>query len=128
MIPEDHRSEIVSAGIMFVRSITNAYGSDEGIKLWDSIMTTVDLEVKGAIFFAMISGHTGNQITIYGIDENYSDRIARIKAIRAVTGLGLKEAKDISDRISNGGIERIDISRSEGMRAMGELISVGFKI
>lgn len=127
MISEDHKTELAGTGVAFLRCITNAYGTEDGMKLWDNIFASFDNEVKGAIFFAAINGHSGNKLTIRGVDE-HSDRIARIKAIRTVSGLGLKEAKDISDRISNGSIEVIDIDMANGLWPANELRRVGFII
>ena len=56
-IPAEHRHDIIQSGIDFLRSITEAYGSEEGMKLWDNIAGTLDPDVKGSIFFAMITGN-----------------------------------------------------------------------
>ena len=99
MIPHEHKDEIISSGISFLRSITLAYGSETGMELWDTIATTLDPDVKGQIFFAMLTGESGSRITIRDYDHasNGGNKVAIIKAIREVTGLGLKDAKDQAD-------------------------------
>lgn len=97
MIPADHKNEIIGTGISFLRAITTAYGSETGLELWDTIATTLDPDVKGAIFFAMLTGEEGDQITVRGIIGQNTNKVAVIKAFRSVTGLGLKEAKDLAD-------------------------------
>lgn len=100
MIPEQNKEDIVQSGIIFMRSITEAYGTDEGIKLWDSITSALDPDIKGKIFFALLTGDFEGNITI---SDCYSsaDRIRMIKAVRLVGGLGLKEAKDLCDDLVN---------------------------
>jgi hypothetical protein len=95
MIPPAHKDEIISTGLSFLRSITEAYGAETGMELWDTIATTLDPDVKGQIFFSMITGGSANSITIRSAKT--TDKVAVIKAIRQVTGLGLKDAKDQAD-------------------------------
>jgi hypothetical protein len=45
MIPSEHKAEIITTGINFMRAITEAYGSDEGMRLWDTIATTLDSDI-----------------------------------------------------------------------------------
>lgn len=99
MIPHEHKDEIISSGIYFLRSITLAYGSETGMELWDTIATTLDPDIKGAIFFSMLTGESGSRITIRDYDRapHGGNKVAIIKAIREVTGLGLKDAKDQAD-------------------------------
>ena len=99
MIPHEHKDEIISSGISFLRSITLAYGSETGMELWDTIATTLDPDIKGQIFFAMLTGESGSRITIRDYDHapQGGNKVAIIKAIREVTGLGLKDAKDQAD-------------------------------
>jgi ribosomal protein L7/L12 len=98
-IPVEHKEAIICSGIEFMKSITECYGSDEGMKLWDSIADTLDTSVKGEIFFAMISGQYTTTVRAGG---SVNDRVASIKTIRTYTGLGLKEAKDLSDEMQSG--------------------------
>ena len=53
----------------------------------------------------MLTGESGNRITIRDYDHapHGGNKVAIIKAIREVTGLGLKEAKDMSDILMVGG-------------------------
>ena len=98
MIPAEHKQEIIQSGINFMRSITEAYGSDEGMKLWDNIASVLDPDVKGQIFFAMLTGQYTNVINVTGHTIG-ADFVRMIKTIRNVDkrGLGLKEAKDLVD-------------------------------
>ena len=98
MIPEDHKTAVISNGLHFMRSITEAYGADEGLKLWDTITNTLDPDVKGQIFFAMITGTHNDTILLSSVYTG-ADAVSCIKEIRNWTGYGLKEAKDIVDYV-----------------------------
>ncbi len=121
MIPVKHKEHIINEGIHFMRSITECYGPEEGMKLWDQIVSVLDPSVKGEIFFAMLMGNYGRRIKISGIVAN---RVAAIKAIRTVTGLGLKEAKDLNDEMQAGRTITIDlmegVDRSSAIRTLRE--------
>ena len=99
MIPEEHKDSIISSGLEFMSSITACYGAEKGMELWDTIASTLGKDVKGEIFFAMINGHYTAKIRVSG---TVVDRIASIKTIRTYSGLGLKEAKDLSDEMQSG--------------------------
>ena len=129
MIPAEFKEDIIQSGINFMRSITEAYGTDEGMKLWDTIASTLDPDVKGQIFFAMLTGEYNNIITITGHNPG-ADRVRMIKTIRNVDkrGLGLKEAKDMSDHISVGKPIKLEIDPSTRAMTLSELRKAGFHV
>lgn len=100
MIPEAHRDDIINCGITFMRSITEAYGAEEGMKLWDTIANTLDPDIKGQIFFALLTGDAPGRIRITGIRHGtVNQKVPQIKAVRAASGWGLREAKDAVDAL-----------------------------
>jgi hypothetical protein len=104
-IPAEHRELLVSTGIAFLRSITEAYGTDTGMELWEKINSTLDPDVKGSIFFAMLTGdHQGGILVPM---QNVSEKITAIKAVREAAGkdnMGLKEAKDFVESLPYGSL------------------------
>lgn len=121
MIPEGHKEDIIHTGIEFIRTITEAYGNDEGMKLWDTISSVLDPSVKGEIFFAMLTGDYSGNITVNGTQHSRINKIATIKAIRSVTNLGLKEAKDLSDVLDSGNSIKIKVEGKRRAAAVAEL-------
>ena len=106
MLNEDYRGAVIQSGISFVRSVTEAYGTEEGMALWERMSEVLGPEIKGEIFFAMITGEYQDGIDIkwnvaYS-DQSYKQtwRVPMIKAIRTITGFGLKEAKDLNDKLT----------------------------
>ena len=129
MIPEDFREDIIQNGINFMRCITEAYGSDEGMKLWDTIADTLDPDIKGQILFAMLTGRYHGQIRITRGDFNWNTAasiIDKIKAVRAASGMGLKDAKDAIDNLrdSNKPIQ-FDIPAESRTTVINTLRNVG---
>jgi hypothetical protein len=133
MLPEEHKTAIISNGLHFMRSITEAYGTDKGLELWEHITSVLDPEVKGQIFFAMITGTYNDKVMIKGITPIATDNaVACIKELRKWSGLGLKESKDIYDRLRNrdpfgtARAEYIKVPHEEYHNAVAGLRSVGF--
>lgn len=127
MIPAAYKEDIIQSGINFMRSITEAYGTDEGLRLWDTIASTLDPDVKGEIFFAMLTGDYNGIINVASFQQG-SDRVWRIKSIRAVTGLGLKEAKDLSDMLDSGKAIKLNVNPKQRQEALSELRNAGFHV
>ena len=127
MIPEDHKTAVISNGLHFMRSITEAYGADEGMRLWETIASTLDPDVKGQIFFAMLTGTHNNRIVLRRVGLN-TDRVARIKEIRNWTGLGLKEAKDASDSVEMGKSVSLTVRPQDYSVAVVGLRRAGFEV
>ena len=129
MIPEEHKQDIIQSGINFIRSITEAYGRDEGMKLWETMADTLDPSIKGHIFFAMLTGEYNSVISIYKFDSA-ANKVAMIKAIRTVDKrrLGLKEAKDMCDSLFVGNTIRIEVEPNTRNGSLLLLRMAGFTV
>lgn len=90
---------LIDDGLRFLTSITEYYGPEDGIKVWDSICSAVDQDIKGKIFFKMITGEAvSGRVTFSTPQTVHNQAVPIIKCIRMYTGYGLKEAKDSYDR------------------------------
>jgi Ribosomal protein L7/L12 C-terminal domain len=132
MLPEEHKVAIITDGMQFMRSITEAYGADAGMQLWDTIASTLDPDVKGQIFFAMITGQYDTKLHIsvkMPAPGQAYNAVQAIKAIRTVTGLGLKEAKDMWDNMKdNGARVTLTVDADKHKQARTELINGGLTV
>jgi len=135
MIPEQHKTAIISNGLHFMRSITEAYGADKGLELWEQIAGVLDPDVKGQIFFAMITGNYNDRILLKGIGASAQNNAVNcIKEIRTWTGLGLKDSKDMYDRLRNRTFnsspsqDYITVDPEQYSQAVASLSRVGFVI
>ena len=128
MIPEGHKSNVISSGITFMCSITEAYGSEDGIKLWDAIAGTLDPDVKGAIFFALITGDYQGEIIARGFSSPPQNYVDCIKTIRTYTGWGLKEAKDAAYLIRDGVRQTLTVPTDKRSEAVMAFRRLGFLI
>ena len=94
-LSEDAKHEIVADSVNLMRTITQHFGPEHGMELWESIANTLGADVKGAVFFSMLTGeHYGDITLVMGSCQMY---VEAIKTVRMYTGLGLKEAKDLCD-------------------------------
>lgn len=127
MIPAEHKQDVIQSGINFMRSITEAFGTDEGMKLWNTIAETLDPDVKGQIFFALLTGEYNGIITLTGAMAS-ANKIALIKAVRSVSGMGLKEAKDVCDELCSGKPQKLTVEPKNRNIALRELRDAGFYV
>jgi hypothetical protein len=111
-----------------LQAITEAYGTDQGLALWETIANTLDPDVKGQIFFAMITGSYNDTIVLRGSSRSdVYNKVACIKEIRTWTGMGLKEAKDVVDCVESGKNVRITVKPIDHTQAVRALRRVGFE-
>ena len=113
MLPENYKDELIGASISFMQTIADIYGHEKGMELWTAIAETVDPDLKGAVFMAMLTGnYRRDRLNVrnpfVGAIQN---KVALIKCIRNYDRrrLSLKEAKDISDRLDNAGSEILEV-------------------
>jgi hypothetical protein len=98
-----------------MKVVTEIYGSEKGMDLWATIVDTIDDNLKGDIFFGMISGkYVANSVTITKCSP--TDFVQMIKVVRTYTGMGLKDAKDLCDLLRNNGTIS-SVSVIEGKKA-----------
>jgi hypothetical protein len=113
MLPEKHREELVGAGISFMQTVAEIYGVEKGQELWTAIADTIDPDLKGEVFMAMLTGN-------YRLDKLHvrnplvspvQNKVALIRCIRTYDRrrLSLKEARDISERLDNGGRDVLEV-------------------
>jgi len=128
-IPSEHKVDIIQSGMTFMRAITEAYGVDEGMRLWDTIADTLDPDFKGQIFLAMLTGQYTNVIYVTGHNIG-ADRVRMIKTVRNIDkrGLGLKEAKDMCDSLSAGVPFKLEINPEARSISLSELRKAGFYV
>ena len=85
---------VVFDGIRFIESLTTHFGPEKGMAVWDAMGEALGREIKGKVFFAMITGGTSGRIKFGAGTAVTSNAVPVIKCIREYTGAGLKEAKD----------------------------------
>jgi hypothetical protein len=122
----DQQEELVSSGMDFMRVITEMWGPEKGMEMWDTISTAVHPDFKGAVFFTMLTGsHIGD---VRLVNADVPQYVECIKVVRSYTGYGLKEAKDACDRVRGavkGAPEKLPLTnkkmRKEFVKKLREL-------
>jgi hypothetical protein len=108
LTPEQEAS-IIPAAVYFLRALTTSLGPEVGLHVWDQINATIGNDIKGKVFFAMLTGSVGTEIKLIGhrAGQTSANKVEIIKAIRAVSGQGLYEAKQVADALLAGQEQRI---------------------
>ena len=97
----DQQSRLLYHSANLLREITTIWGAEQGMLLWEKVAEGLGQDLKGALFFSMITGNYFGDIVIKKLNTQV-DAIQIIKTIRTATKLGLKEAKDLYDTVKNG--------------------------
>ena len=119
---------VIFDGIQFLESITAYYGPEKGMEVWEAIGTAAGREVKGKVFFAMLTGGYNGRISFRaGKAESYGNAVPVIKCIRACTGFGLKEAKDLWD-LSKTAPANIKVNPIDHKNVVKELRNLGCEL
>lgn len=117
-LTKDQEEAIIPSALEFIRILTEQLGPDVGMTAWDQLITVFGSDIKGRVFFEMISSTgIGRNVTILpGPISGYTTGSGRttqminaIKLIRAHTGLGLKDSKDIVDQVAASDSRKIKI-------------------
>ena len=126
----DNRQHVVSAGVEFLRSLAECYGSETAMTMWEGMGVHIDPEVKGEVFLAMLCGTGSGRLRLRpsGGHTISVDRVGLIKTIRIWDRrrLSLKEAKDLSDVF--GGNNRdvvIEINMPDRGNAVRDFAKIG---
>jgi hypothetical protein len=120
---------LINDGIRFLESIGNYYGADRAIEVWNTLGPAIGDDVKGQVFMTMLSGG-GNTMRIQisrplGMEHN---AVSVIKCIRAATGIGLKEAKDMWDSTYSRAVWLECQTREHARSARHELQQLGMRV
>jgi hypothetical protein len=123
-LTSDQSNALISSGIAFMQAITRAYGTEAGLAIWEKITSEIS-DIRGPIFYAMLVGD--KEIVQFRFPTNSVYRIQTIKLIRTVTGVGLREAKDIVD-FADGGWSAVEVDRDKAAELRLDLRTFGYTV
>lgn len=126
---------MINDGIRFLQGLNEYYGVDRAMEVWSAMGPAMGDDVKGQVFMSMLSGNTATlriQLSrpsvMYSTPSPGSIAVPVIKAIRAATGMGLKEAKDKWDETAGRMVWLDCLSRKHAHIASEELRSLGMTV
>ena len=87
-LTSEQEASIIPAAVYFLRALTTSLGPEVGLHVWDQINATIGNDIKGKVFFAMLTGTVGTEIILRGHrnGQTVANKIEIIKAIRVVSG------------------------------------------
>ena len=124
---ENTLDSVIFDGIRFLESLTAHYGSDKGMEMWEAMGEAMGREVKGKVFFAMLTGSTTGRIQFTSGTAETSNAVPVIKCIRTYTGFGLKEAKDKWD-LSKVQAVQLDVAPDQQRAFADKLRELGCRV
>lgn len=129
MIDQEQKASLIQSSIIFMRAVTDIYGADKGMELFNTIADTVDSNLKGEIFVALIKGEYDGKIRIKEFYPS-SSRVDMIRTLRALDAreLGLREAKELVDYLRDGNEITVHVRDINRIYAIKELTNAGFMI
>ena len=113
----------------FARAAKEELGEELGDERVCAMFDAFDPSLQRQMFMELLMGHSGGTMRIRLADNTTRNKIGAIKAVRSVTGFGLKEAKDVVDDADNH-ISVIDgnWSTEDYNRLKRELINTGYDL
>ena len=85
----------------FARAAKEELGEELGDERVCAMFDAFDPSLQRQMFMELLMGHSGGTMRIQLVDNTTRNKIGAIKAVRSVTGFGLKEAKDVVDDADN---------------------------
>lgn len=127
-LSNDQQENIIGSAITMIQALSEAFGPEHGIKVWETMSEILGPGVKETVFMAMLSGRSSGLITIKAIPVDRRDTLSKIsviKCIRNYTGMGLKEAKDVSDELWIGADKILDVKWQDRPKFANDLRNIG---
>lgn len=123
-LSDESKDRLINTSLRLIRELTESYGAEKGMEMWNTIGKTIGSDVTGKLFFGMMTGeYSLNGVMLTKVNIGVS--VPAIKSIRIATGLGLKDAKDIYDYVRDVGPRRIEVAGDARHNLLRELLYQG---
>lgn len=96
---------LLHSTVSWVKTMRNELGTDAGMKCFDVIRECYGDDLAGAVMFSLMGDNSGMILRGHAIPQPAYEKISIIKAIRAISRLGLKESKDLTEDMIDRHIE-----------------------
>lgn len=121
-----HYEQIIVDGIHLLESIGRYYGPEKSIEIWDKMGEAMGPDIKGRVFFALLTGSAGDRVHIQR--GNCDQAVTAIKAIRYGTNMGLKESKDAWDASAVRTVMLQCVNSAVQKEMVRELRNIGMRV
>ena len=96
----EQKQYLLNSSRDFLTTLAEISPADTAHQVWNSLSDIIHPDLKLDLFMQMLTGHGSGSILILSTGGEF---INCIKLIRAYSGLGLKDAKDLADLARAGG-------------------------
>lgn len=113
----------------FARAAKEELGDELGEERVCAMFDAFDPSLQRQMFMEMLMGHAGGAMRIHAVRKDAMNKIGAIKAVRSVTGFGLREAKDVVE-LADVKVSTIDgnWSTEDYNQLRRELINTGYDL
>ena len=113
-LPADIRDNLINASLDFMRALAACSSAEAADAAWNAIADTVHPSLKHDLLMHLLTGEGGHSVTLTDCGNNF---INCIKTIRQYTNMGLKDAKDLCDRVRGGAPQSVRLDNWRQRRA-----------
>jgi ribosomal protein L7/L12 len=120
--------EFLYATMSFMRAVDREVGVNE--ENVDEFLDMISPGLRKKLLLMAITGEAGGSATIRSIPVANKQKINAIKAVRAATGLGLKEAKDTVDEADEKGWVHLtfDFTTQQRLQLARDFVGTGYEV
>jgi ribosomal protein L7/L12 len=120
--------EFLYATMSFMRAVDREVGVNE--ENVDEFLDMISPGLRKKLLLMAITGEAGGSAIIRSVPVVNKKKINAIKAVRAATGLGLKEAKDTIDEAdAKGWVNlQIDFTTQTRLQLARDLVGTGYEV
>jgi hypothetical protein len=123
-------SELIYSAVSFMQTANRELGDIADEKI-EAMFDAFDPGLRRQILMHIIKGDITGPIRVRFVNNvQYRNKIQAIKSVRAVSGLGLKEAKDLIEEAESGKIATIvgNFDIKQRKQFADELVGTGYEV
>jgi len=111
------RDNAVQCAIQFMQALITWKGAEGGLQVWEAMFEQMPefSDIKADVLFAMLTGNVRKVTATIGNPANWNgmkNKVSAIRAVRAATHWGLKEAKDWVDAVETTGRGTLEVDHA----------------
>lgn len=128
---QQQENTLITAASLFVKTLTEIQGAERGMELWDRIAEVIDPNIKGKIFFSMLSNNFGTLVLYVAADkveEVKANKLAASRCLRNYADLSLQDSIFVLNDLLDGKCAKISVKPENTMTVINELRLYGIAL
>lgn len=121
---QEQENSLITSATLFIKTLTELQGPERGMELWDRIAEVIDPNIKGKIFFSLLTNNFGTlvfHIPANKIDEVRANKLAAVRCLKNYAGFSLRESVDLINDLIAGKCVKISVNPQCTTQVLNEL-------